>query len=116
LVTSRGETAVSNEPTNPKNIKKQHTLNDEQIRDLVAESQDEYAEVLEEAKRLLADIPSSGGHADVSVPVESLRRISKAVLALYKAISPVQPDVRMRPTRGDRGSGCDYNPFKGIDF
>jgi len=94
----------------------QHTLRDNEIQLVLDKEDKHYQETLNLAHAILQKHADAPDDAEIAIQLGLLRQISRALMGLEKLTSGSRGGItsNAKPT-GDRGSGCDYNPFKQID-
>lgn len=92
----------------------QYSLSDDEIKSDYRTN----PEPLREAFRHLGELEERMGERDdgetIEVPVATLRRVSMGLRIMAKSSTEFMG--AREGGGGNRGSGCDYNPFKKIDF
>ncbi len=90
------------------------TLTDDDVSELFHAMQPKFAEVVKALESLAANAP----HGHAQVPVEVLEQSINAIKALSKiaGVTNTPDPLRLPPAIVDRGPGCDYNPFNGINW
>jgi hypothetical protein len=93
---------------------KHYSLSDDQIKTDYRTDPSFLPIVMREVEALEGRLKNVADGEQVSVPVESLRTMQMGMLAMAK--NQTELARAFEGSHGDRGSNCDYNPFKKIDF
>lgn len=92
-----------------------HSLSDSQIQSSFKTNEQHFQEALRRAKAILDDTSEAKNSDPITVPVELIRTLARALFAMHRMMTgPIEP--RAIRDSGDKGSACDYNPFGGINI
>ena len=96
----------------------QYSLTDQEIQSSFVTYEKEFRDAMLEATELLDRLNYAQDTDEVSVSAGSLRKVSRALLASHKPMTKTEaPGLQSRwPFEGDRGKGCDYNPFNKVNW
>jgi hypothetical protein len=98
----------------------QHTLTDDQIRDYLTTYNDHLRQVVFRTEVMVNDNADREDAEEVAISMESLREMHLAMASMYKTLrdSAIADEkfLAAGANHGNRGSGCDYNPFSHVNF
>jgi hypothetical protein len=112
----RGSFAQAGELQEANMPDKSRSLSDAEIRSTFTQYGQQYHDALVRAKTLYDSVQDQEETAQSRISVADLRKIVLALFAFQKLLAEPGPQLREGIVTGDRGSGCDYNPFNKVDW
>lgn len=92
------------------------TLVDGDIISYLYANNDFFQKAIEISDGLVERTKDAEGPDEVAVPVESLRMMRQAIIAMNKSVNHAMMGEAESLAGGDTGANCDYNPLKGVNF
>lgn len=91
------------------------SLTDAEMRSTFSQNDKSFNAALQAAMALIDNVQYQEASAKADISVGDLRQIVFTLFAFQKLLGSSKPEFRGL-WNGDRGSGCDYNPFNGVNF
>ncbi|GEL20895.1 hypothetical protein [Pseudonocardia asaccharolytica] len=93
-----------------------YSLRDADIGDYLRTNSNFFRDAMSHADSLMERTKDAADSDEVAVPVESLRMMRQAMVAMSKTINDTTLPVEESLFNGDKGANCDYNPFRKINI